>query len=94
LLTIAQSLKIAKKQRGRAPITISKNRWLLSDLASPLSKRPIAEISPAKILMILKHIEKLGEREAACRLRATIGKVFRLAVATLRATSDPTYSLG
>jgi integrase len=38
-------------------------------------------------------LEKLGQRETARRLRATIGRVFRLAVATLRAPSDPTYSL-
>jgi len=38
-------------------------------------------------------VEKLGQRETARRLRATIGRVFRLAVATLRAPADPTYSL-
>ena len=67
--------------------------WLLCDLASPLSKRPIAEITPAEILIIIKKMEKLGQRETARRLRATIGRVFRLAVAILRALSDPTYSL-
>src|SRR5262249_47444023 len=78
---------------GRAKVTIDKNRWLLCDLASPLSKRPIAEITPAEILVIIKKVEKLGQRETARRLRATIGRVFRLAVATLRAPADPTYSL-
>jgi hypothetical protein len=78
---------------GRAKVTIAKNRWLLCDLASPLSKRPIAEITPAEILIIIKKVEKLGQRETARRLRATIGRVFRLAVATLRAPIDPTYSL-
>src|SRR5262245_5609209 len=66
---------------------------LLCDLASPLSKRPIAEITPAEILIIIKKMEKLGQRETARRLRVTIGRVFRLAVATVRAPSDPTYSL-
>lgn len=65
----------------------------MCDLASPLSKRPIAEISPAEILVIIKRVEKLGQRKTARRLRATIGRVFRLAVATLRAPADPTYSL-
>ena len=38
-------------------------------------------------------VEKLGQHETARRLRATIGRVFRLAVATLRAPADRTYSL-
>jgi len=32
-------------------------------------------------------------RETAKRLRGVIGAVFRLAIATLRASSDPTYAL-
>ena len=40
-----------------APATISKTRWLLQDLAAPLARRPIAQITPAEILVILKKIE-------------------------------------
>jgi hypothetical protein len=71
---------------GVAESTVSKNRWLLEDLARPLSARPIAEIVPAEILTILKRIEKSGRRETARRLRGVMGSVFRLAVVTLRAT--------
>ena len=73
--------------------TLNKVRWLLLDLASPLTKRPIAEITPAEILLILKRYEKSGRRDTARRLRGAIGKVCRLAVATLRRTTDPTYAL-
>src|SRR5262249_25108233 len=73
--------------------TLEKNRWLLEDLAAPLSNRPIAEISPAELLDILKKIEKSGRRETAKRLRGVMGGVFRYAIVTLRATSDPTYAL-
>lgn len=66
---------------------------MLLDLASPLAKRPIAEITAAEILIILKKYEKAGLRETAKRLRGVIGAVFRLAIATLRAQSDPTYAL-
>jgi integrase len=76
-----------------AEATMSKNRWLLIELASPLTKRPVAEITPAEILVILQKYEKAGMRETAKRLRGVIGAVFRLAVATLRATTDPTYAL-
>jgi integrase len=78
---------------GAAPSTIKKNRWLLQELTTPLAKRPIAEITPAEILDLLKRIERSGRRETARRLRGHIGAVFRLAVVTLRATSDPTFAL-
>ena len=73
--------------------TLGKNRWLLQNLAAPLSDRPIAEITAAEILDVLKRIEKSGRRESARRLRGTMGCVFRYAVVTLRATSDPTSVL-
>ena len=90
---IAEEHLAALKENGAAEATLNKLRWLLLDLASPLARRPIAEITPAEILLILKRHEKAGRRETARRLRGVIGKVCRLAVATLRAPSDPTYAL-
>lgn len=81
------------EKEGAAPSTVSKNKWLLQDLASPLTKRPIADILPAEILDLCKRVEKSGRRDTARRLRGTIGSVFRYAVVTLRAQSDPTYAL-
>jgi integrase len=78
---------------GAAETTVNKNRWMLEELAAPLSKRPISEIVSAEILHILKHIERSGRRETARRLRGTFGSVFRHAIVTLRATTDPTYPL-
>jgi len=79
-----------KEQSGNAGTTLKKNRWLLEHLAAPLADRPIAEITAAEILVLLKHIEKSGRRETARRLRGVIGSVFRYAIVTLRATHDPT----
>src|SRR5665213_2979374 len=81
------------KEEGAAQATLDKNRWLLEDLASSLTKRPLTTITPAEILFLLQRIEKSGRRETAHRLRGIIGSVFRFAVATLRATQDPTYAL-
>ena len=78
---------------GMAEITVAKNRWLLEDLARSLANRPIAEITAAELLDLLKRVEKSGRRETARRLRGVIGGVFRLAIVTLRATTDPTYAL-
>ena len=82
------------EDEGAAASTITKNRWLLVDLAGPdLGARPIADISPAEILALLQKIERSGRRETARRLRSVIGTVFRFAVATLRAKNDPTLLL-
>ena len=77
----------------RAPATISKAKWLLQDLASPLSKRPVNEITAAEVLDLLKRIERSGRRETAKKLRGTLSAVFRLAIVTLRAENDPTTAL-
>lgn len=76
-----------------AESTVAKNKWLLEDLAAPLAKRPIAEISSAELLQLLQRIEKSGRRESAHRLRGTLGTVFRYAIRTLRAPLDPTAAL-
>lgn len=81
------------KANDAADITISKNRWLLEDLAAPIRNRPVSEIVPAELLDILKKVEASGRRDTAHRLRSVMGSVFRLAVSTLRATNDPTYAL-
>ena len=66
---------------------------MTSLLLSTLYPRPIAEVKPAEILVILKRIEKTGRRDTARRLRGTIGSVYRFAIANLKAETDPTYAL-
>jgi integrase len=58
-----------------------------------LGKRPIAEISPPEVLALLQGIENRGNLETAKRLRGTVGAIFRYAIATARATNDPTLAL-
>lgn len=78
---------------GRAGPTITKNTWMLNELASPLRPYPITEISAKDVLDVLRSIEKSGRVESALATRATIGRVFRYAIATARAESDPTSAL-
>ncbi len=82
-----------QQTKGAARSTISKTTWLLKDLAETLSDRPIREITSAELLSLLRRIEKSGRRETARRLRGTIGSVFKYAIVTLRADSDPTQPL-
>lgn len=90
---IADEVLSNKEANEASSSTMDKNRWLLKDLAAPLADRPIAEITAAEILDLLKRIEKSGRRETARRLRGAIGSVFRYAIVTLRATVDPTLAL-
>ena len=53
----------------------------------------IRDSKPAEVLQLLQKIELSGRRETAHRLREVIGGVFRLAIQTLRAETDPTAPL-
>ena len=90
---IAEEYLLGREQTGAASTTMIKNRWMLHTLAAALSKRSIAEITPAEVLLVLKKVEQSGRRETARKLRGMIGTIFRYAVATLRASNDPTYAL-
>jgi integrase len=80
-------------QKGKAPHTLRKLRWLLIDLAAPLKDRPIRQITAGDALTVLKRLEARGLHESAQRCRATMSRVFRYAMATGRMDSDPTYAL-
>ncbi len=90
---VADELLTKLKREGKAEVTIAKRRWLLKDLAKDLCERPVAAISPAEVLAQLRDVEAKGHLETARRLRAAIGQVMRLAVATNRAAFDPTPAL-
>ncbi|RUZ26470.1 integrase arm-type DNA-binding domain-containing protein [Mesorhizobium sp. M7A.F.Ca.CA.001.09.1.1] len=90
---IAEEYVTRMEERDAAAATTTKTKWLLKDLASPLAKRPIKEITAAEILQLLQKIERSGRRETARRLRGVIGSVFRLAIVTLRAETDPPLPL-
>lgn len=90
---IADELLEKLEREKKAPVTIWKRRWLLKDLAVDLADRPIAAITPAEVLAVLRTVEARGHLETARRLRAAIGQVMRLAVATNRAQMDPTPAL-
>jgi len=90
---IAEEYVSKVKQEGRAERTISKTEWLLSFAYPVLGDRRIRTISAPEILGALRQVEKRGRHESARRLRSTIGSVFRYAIATARADTDPTIAL-
>ncbi|MBX9760841.1 MAG: tyrosine-type recombinase/integrase [Beijerinckiaceae bacterium] len=90
---VADELLDKKRREGKADRTTEKIEWLLNLARPDLGNRPVAQITAAEILPVLKAVEARGRLETAKRLRATIGQVFRFAVATGRADTDPTGAL-
>lgn len=77
----------------REAVTIKKSRWLVSLLTPALGERPVAEIAPAELLDALRVVEAKGHLETARRMRSLASRIFRYAVATSRAQSDPSALL-
>lgn len=90
---IAAELIGKKRREEKADRTLAKIEWLLSLAKPAIGARPISEISAPEVLRVLRGVEARGRHETARRLRATIGQVFRYAIATGRADSDPTGAL-
>ncbi|RYG87347.1 MAG: integrase, partial [Alphaproteobacteria bacterium] len=78
---------------GRSSVTVKKNTWVLSLARPAIGPRPVAEITSAECLVILQELQRRGTLETAHRVRAIVGAVFRFAIATDRAKTDPTVAL-
>lgn len=90
---LADELLDKARRENKTDRTLNKIAWLLRLARPALGPRPIAEITAAEVLDTLRVVETRGKHETAKRLRATIGQVFRFAVATARAENDPTGAL-
>ncbi len=91
--------KIAEKyltkaiKEGKSEATLKKKEWVLRFAMDDFGDLPMNEITAQVVLATLKKREKLGHYETARRMRATIGGVFRFAVASGVAQTDPTFAL-
>lgn len=82
-----------QRKEGKSSATLSKTEYHLKLANQDFGRKPINEISAPMILKTLRKVEAKGNYETAHRLRARIGSVFRYAVASGIAESDPTYAL-
>jgi integrase len=90
---IADELLAQKRREGKTPATLRKMEWLFGLAKPALGARPISAVEAPEVLQVLRGIEARDRLETARRLRAIIGSVFRFAVATGRASNDPTGAL-
>ncbi len=73
-----------------APITANKVKVALATYAFPsIGALPIAEITPAAILALLRKVEAAGRHETAHRLRSWCSQIFRFGILTMRCERDP-----
>lgn len=91
--SIAEEYVSKRTLEGRSQATLTKLEWLLSFAYPKLGSRRIRGIAAPEVLEVLQKVEARGRYETARRLRSTIGSVFRYAMATARADSDPTIAL-
>lgn len=82
-----------QRKEGKSKATLDKTEYHLKLASRDFGRRPINEITAPLILKTLRKVEAKGNYETAHRLRARIGSVFRYAVASGLAETDPTYAL-
>lgn len=81
------------RQTDKAETTRTKATWLLGFAIADFGRHPITEITPKMVLDTCRRFENQGKLETAKRIKVKCGQVFRYAVATGRAESDPTRDL-
>jgi len=76
--------------QGTRNVTLARwERWIFPHIG----RTPIDQLEPPDVLKALRRIEAEGKHETAHRMRQRIGQVCRYAIATGRATRDPTGDL-
>jgi integrase len=68
-------------------------RRLERDVFPWLGGRPVGEIAAVELLEVLRRVEARGALETAHRIKQICGQVFRYAIATGRASRDPSGDL-
>ncbi|WP_252179703.1 site-specific integrase [Endozoicomonas sp. 4G] len=68
-------------------------RMLRKELFPHIGRRPISDISPPELLMLLRRIENRGVVDTAHRAKQTAGQVFKYAIATGRTNRNPANDL-
>lgn len=82
--------EIAQKSESyQASVT----RLLDRDILPRVGKRPLSDITPRELLDVFRPIKARGAEETARRARVVVGQVFRYAIRTDRAETDPTIAL-
>lgn len=90
---VAREFLDKRAREGLADTTLGKKEWLLTLVKPVIGSAPIAEITAQEMFHVLDQIQQSGRRETAKRVRSFAGEVFNFAIATGRASNNPTLAL-
>lgn len=77
------------KQRYSPAHLAAQRKRLDEDLLPIIGTIPVADVTPAQVLDVLRRFESRGALEMGAKCRRMASQIFRYAVQTARATSDP-----
>ena len=90
---VASELLNKRAKEGLSPGSVKRERRLIEKDLAPVADLPIADVTAPALLAALRRIEARGVIETAHRARSLAGQVFRYAIATGRATTNPAGDL-
>lgn len=90
---IADELLVKRAKEGLSPGSVKRERRLIEKDMAAIGGMPITDVTAPLLLGVLRKLEKRGVVETAHRARSLAGRVFRYAIATGRAQSNPANDL-
>ena len=90
---LAEEWLSKRKKEGLAPQTITKFEWFIRLVDDDLGRLPVRDIGTAEVLRALRRVEARERFHSARRLRCTLSRIFRYAIASGRAERDPAADL-
>ena len=82
------------QQKDLSPGTVEQFRVRLETYLYPkIGNRKVGHVEPADLLAALRAVETKGRHDTAHRCKSLAGRVFRFAIATGRASRDPSADL-
>jgi integrase len=82
-----------RAKEGLSPGSVKRERRLIDKDMALIAGVPISDVTAPVLLAALRRLEQRGILESAHRARSLAGRVFRYAIATGRAQSNPADSL-
>jgi integrase len=90
---IALELLDKREREGLTPGSVKRERRLIEKELASIADMPIRDVTAPLLLAALRRLEQRGIIETAHRARSHAGRVFRYAIATGRADSNPAEAL-
>ncbi|MGX5731938.1 tyrosine-type recombinase/integrase [Pseudoxanthomonas beigongshangi] len=91
--TIGLELMEKREREGMTAQSVQRDRRTIEWYLAPIFETPITEVTAPLLLAALRKLEHRGVIETTHRARALAGRIFKYAIATGRAQSNPAADL-